>query len=73
MRIKRQLKLKSVGEGDHVEEEIPSIIEDEVQIIPPPAPAQQTLTFIKILEDSAPYYNKLRTKALLFCRDALEV
>lgn len=52
---------ESVPEGNREEETITSIAEDEVQIIPPPAPTQQTPLFIKNLQDFAAYYNKLRT------------
>lgn len=37
-------------------------IEDEIQIIPPLAPVPQPSTFIKTLQGSKPYYNKLRIK-----------
>lgn len=53
---------ESVLEGNSEEEAIPSIAEDKVQIISPPAPTQQTLMFFKNLQDSAPSYNKVRTK-----------
>lgn len=51
----------SLPEGDHIEEAIQWIIEDEVKTIPFLAPAQQTPACIKNLQDSTPYNNKLRT------------
>lgn len=56
---------ESVPDGGF-EEEIVLGTEDEVEMILPSVPSHQSPLFVKALQDSSPYYDKLRKKRPLF-------
>lgn len=65
IRVEEQkpIQLKRVFlEGDHREEIISTMAEDEVQIIPLPVSTQQVPSFIKNLQNSTPNYDKFGPK-----------